>query len=62
MDDFFIEDERLKYEGTRLTGPAVNLLGSNNEPNNTPVVQIFETNPNQMIYTKDSARGNIKIR
>jgi hypothetical protein len=63
MDDFFIEDERLKYEGSRLTGPGINMLSrGENAPNNTPVIQIFETNPNQMIYTDDSSRGNILVR
>ena len=51
MDDFFVQEQNIKFNGSQLVGPGVNI--NSNEPaiNFSPVVEVFETNPNQLIYT-----------
>ena len=51
MDDFPYNLTNLFYNGCQLTGPGVNQPSNNIAIGNTPVVEIFEVNPNQLIFT-----------
>jgi hypothetical protein len=61
----------VKYIGTRLVGPGINEPSSVKALNNKPIIEVYETNPNQVIYTKQPEPapksnvllpGNIMIR
>jgi len=65
MDDFIQQTENQKYEGCRLVGPGINLPTSIAAINNRPVVEIFETNPNTLIFNNqpsDANPGNLEVR
>jgi hypothetical protein len=52
MDDENESLARLRYAGSRLTAPGVNVASGYAALSYEPVVQIFVTNPNQVIYTE----------
>ena len=65
LDDFFEMDERKKFLGSRLTGPGINISSDIAAINNKPVIEIFETNPNTLVYTNEpnvSNPGNLTVR
>jgi len=65
MDDFIRSTENLKYEGCRLTGPGINLPTTINALSLKPVVEIFETNPNTLIFNNQpnvTNPGNLEVR
>ena len=49
-DDFYSNIENLYYEGCRITGPDIN-IPTNLSIGYTPVVEVYETNPNQLVYS-----------
>ena len=52
----------VKYIGTRLVGPGINEPSTVKALNNKPIIEVYETNPNQIIYTKQpvpSKKNNI---
>ena len=63
MDDFFVKEQSIKYLGTQLVGPGINEPTKIEALENKPVVEIFETNPNQLIYSRQpkAPRGSNKI-
>lgn len=61
MDDFFTQTENLYFEGCRITSADIN-VNSTQTPDQSPVVTIFETNPNQIIYSNNARNSNLKIR
>ena len=52
FDDFFDQIENVTYAGSRLVGPGVNVSSNIAAIGNTPVIEVFETNPNQLIFTQ----------
>lgn len=65
MDDFIRSTENLKYEGCRLTGPGINLPTTINALSLKPVIEIFETNPNTLIFNNQpnvTNPGNLEVR
>ena len=71
MDDEFITGTGMKYNGSQLTGPGININSNIAALNNKPIIEVFETNPNQLIYTKDPiapdgsdklSPGNLTVR
>ena len=65
MDDFMQSTENLKYAGCRLVGPGINLPTTINAIDQRPVVEIFETNPNTLVFNNqpNSANpGNLEVR
>ncbi len=70
-DEFIESYERAFYIGTQLTAPKINVSSNETAIGNTPVVEVFEVNPNQIFYTTTPAQpgngsnlepGNISIR
>jgi hypothetical protein len=70
-DDFFESYERAFYTGTQLTAPAINEQSTNTALGNSPIIEIFEVNPNQIFYNSTPRQtgpgntldaGNITIR
>ena len=61
MDDFNTQTENLYFEGCRISSADIN-VPSTQTPDNTAVVEIFETNPNQVIYSQNARNGNLRIR
>jgi hypothetical protein len=61
MDDFFTQTENLYFEGCRITSADIN-VPSTQTPDQSPVVTIFVTNPNQIIYSNNARNSNLKIR
>ena len=60
-DDPCRQLENLRWRGTQITAPDYNLPVStkNTAIEGTPVIEVYETNPNQLIFTKDpESRGN----
>ena len=65
MDDFIQQTENLKYDGCRLVGPGINLPTVNAAIDLKPVVEIFETNPNTLIFNNQpnsTNPGNLEVR
>ena len=65
MDDFIQATENLKYEGCRISGPGINLPTTINALGQKPVVEIFETNPNTLIFNNQpnvTNPGNLEVR
>ena len=58
MDDNFIMSDNPKFLGSRITGPGVNVSSNIVELNFKPVVEVFETNPNQIFYTNQPEAPN----
>ena len=53
-DDQFIENEslaRLRFAGSRISAPGINVESGYADLSYEPIVQVFVTNPNQIIYT-----------
>ena len=51
MDDFFASKENAYYEGTKITCPGVNVASEIPAIGNKAVVEVYEANANQLIYT-----------
>ena len=65
MDDFFAMSENQKYVGSTLVGPGINVASTINAIDQKPVVEIFETNPNTLIYNNQpnaTNPGNLDVR
>ena len=60
-DDFFTQTENLYFNGCRITSADIN-VPTTQTPDNTAVVTVFETNPNQIIYSQNARNGNLRIR
>ena len=62
-DDDMFKDTSIKYLGSRISAPGVNQPSSIAALNFKPIVEIFEMNPNQLIYTKEprASEGTSKI-
>jgi len=50
MDDVFAQIQNARYDGCKLTGPGINANTTIAAINNKPVVEVFETNANQLIF------------
>lgn len=48
------------YDGSKLTGTEIN-ADTVNTIDGGPVVEIFETNPNQLIYTGEGSSGSLTV-
>lgn len=53
MDDFFAQTETRNYTGCKITGPGINQNTFIAALNNKPVVEVYETNANQLIFNAD---------
>ena len=65
MDDHFIQTENLFYNGCKLTGPGINVRSDVSAIDGNPVVEVFNVNPNQLIFQRDpqdGIPGNLRIR
>ena len=60
-DDFFTQTDNLYYNGCRITSADIN-VPTTQTPDNSAVVTVFETNPNQIIYSQNARNGNLRIR
>ena len=60
-DDFFTQTDNLYYNGCRITSADIN-VPTTQTPDNSAVVTVFETNPNQVIYSQNARNGNLRIR
>jgi hypothetical protein len=60
-DDFFTQTNNLYYNGCRITSADIN-VPTTQTPDNSAVVTVFETNPNQIIYSQNARNGNLRIR
>lgn len=58
MDDFFQMTENQRYVGSKLVGPGINQGTAIAAIDNKPVVEVFNTNPNQLIYTQSPSQGD----
>jgi len=70
-DDFYESYERAFYIGTQISSPRPNLGSDDGNIGSTPVIEIFEVNPNQIFYNSTPRQpgiggglepGNITIR
>jgi hypothetical protein len=43
--------DRTRYAGSKLTGPGINLQSGYAELGYSPIIEVWETNPNQIIYS-----------
>ncbi len=64
-DDFFQMTENSRYLGCRLVGPGINIGTTINAIDQKPVIEVFETNPNTLVF-KDEPNaanpGNLEVR
>ena len=64
-DDFFQMTENQQFGGCKLVGPGVNIASVISALDNKPVIEIFETNPNTLIYNNQPSAqnpGNLDVR
>ena len=64
-DDFFQMTENQRYTGCKLTGPGINDATTINAINQRPVIEIFATNPNTLVFNSSPAGsnpGNLEVR
>jgi len=64
-DDFFQMTENQRYIGCKLTGPGINDATTINAINQRPVIEIFATNPNTLVFNSSPAGtnpGNLEVR
>ena len=64
-DDFFQMTENQRYEGCKLTGPGINVSSIIAALDNKPVIEVFETNPNTLIFNNQPSAlnpGNLDVR
>ena len=59
-DDEFAGMANAFYLGSKLTGPDFN-IPTTNTIDGGPVVEFYETNPNQIIVTSLTKDGNLRI-
>jgi len=52
-DDFFQAEENLRFEGCRIIGPGVNIASDIAAIGFRPVVEVFQANPNTLIFNPD---------
>jgi len=58
MDDLFEQTENMKYNGTRISAPDINVNSTIAAIGNSPVIEVYNTNPNQLIFTQNpESRG-----
>ena len=57
-DDFNVMTENQKYNGSQLIGPGINIASQDNAIGQKPVVEIFATNPNTLIYNDQPSSTN----
>jgi len=51
MDDFFASHENPFFEGTKISCPGVNIGSTIAALNNKAVIEVYEANANQLVYT-----------
>jgi len=64
-DDFMQMTENQRYEGCRLVGPGINLATTINAIDQKPVIEVFETNPNTLVFNSQpnaTNPGNLEVR
>ena len=64
-DDIFEMTENQRYAGCKLTGPAINATSTINALNNKPVIEVFETNPNTLVFNNApnaTNPGSLEVR
>ena len=64
-DDFNAATDNLFYNGCKITGPGININSTVNAIDNRPVVEVFNVNPNQLIFQRDpqdGVPGNLRVR
>ena len=63
MDDFFASRENPYYEGSKITCPAVNVASEIPALSNKAVIEVYEANANQLIYTTtpEPVQGGTKL-
>jgi len=57
--------ENQRYEGCKLTGPGINVSSIIAALDNKPVIEVFETNPNTLIFNNQPSAlnpGNLDVR
>jgi len=57
-DDFFAQTENLYVEGCKLTAPGMNISSDISAIDQRPVIEIFETNPNTLIFNPEPSDQN----
>jgi hypothetical protein len=59
MDDQFDQYENARYNGCRISSPDFNVNSTVSAIGNSPVVEFYNTNPNQLIFTQNpESRGS----
>ena len=65
MDDFFEMDERKRFLGSRITCPGINRPSTIAALDFKPVIEIFETNPNTLVFNPNpnaTNPGTLEVR
>jgi hypothetical protein len=58
MDDQFDQYENARYNGCRISSPDFNINSTVSAIGNSPVIEVYNTNPNQLIFTQNpESRG-----
>lgn len=59
MDDQFEQYENARYNGCRISAPDFNANSNISAIGNSPVIEVYNTNPNQLIFTQNpESRGS----
>ena len=64
-DDFFQMTENQRYTGCKLTGPAINSATAISALNNRPVIEVYGTNPNTLVFNNApnaTNPGSLEVR
>ena len=57
-DDFNAQTNNLFYAGCQIASPGINIGSTINAIDQRPVVEVFETNPNTLVFNNDQTDDN----
>jgi len=57
-----IDLQNQRYLGTKLTAPGINQASEYASIQFKPVIEVFEVNANQLVYTQNRRLGNLDVQ
>ena len=61
----FTDIENLRYAGSRISAPAINIASIYPQLNYEPIIEVFAVNPNQLIFNEtppEDERGTLRVQ
>ena len=58
----YINTQNQRFNGCQITAPGINVDSQIPALSFKPIIEVYETNANQLIYTQDAKVGNLDVR